>query len=128
MADKYIKLSDLKKKLNYIYRACGISKQMRKTVNVTIGRIPYVVKGELETALETYDTDSDAEPVRHGHIVKKKRVIGKVELHKCPECSHIWQKDKRCKIDEWLCSECGKVLAHNYTSFCPNCGAKMDEM
>lgn len=68
----------------------------------------------------------EAEPVRHGHIVKKKRVIGRVEHHKCPECSHTWQKDKRCKIDEWLCSECGKVLAHNYTNYCPNCGAKME--
>lgn len=68
----------------------------------------------------------DAEPVRHGHIVKKKRVIGGVEHHKCPECSHTWQKDKRCQIDEWICSECGKVLAHNYTNYCPHCGAKMD--
>lgn len=67
----------------------------------------------------------EAEPVRHGYIVKKKRVIGRIEHHKCPECSHTWQKDKRCKIDEWLCSECGKVLAHNYTNYCPNCGAKM---
>lgn len=85
----------------------------------------------IETVMEYLDEIADtfpieAEYVRHGYIVKKKRVIGRVEHHKCPECSHTWQKDKRCKIDEWLCSECNKVLAHNYTNFCPNCGAKMD--
>lgn len=68
----------------------------------------------------------EAESVRHGHIVKKKRVIGRIEHRKCPECSHTWRKDKRCKIDEWLCSECGKVLAHNYANYCPNCGTKID--
>lgn len=85
--------------------------------------------GDPIEVVEVSDIDDaptiEAEPVRHGHIVKKKRVIGRVEHHKCPECSHTWQKDKRCKIDEWLCSECGKVLAHNYTNYCPNCGAKM---
>lgn len=68
----------------------------------------------------------EAEPVRHGHIIMKKRVIGGFKHYKCPECSHVWQKDERHKTDELFCSECGKVLADNYINFCPQCGAKMD--
>lgn len=108
MADKYIKLSDLKKKLNYIYRAYGTSKQMRETINVTIGRIPYVVKGELETALETYDTDSDAEPVRHGRWIDS-GINGTVS------CS-------LCKFTDFFAKQ-NRVMLFKY---CPGCGAKME--
>lgn len=80
---------------------------------------------QVKAIIDTMPT-IDAEPVRHGHIVKKKRVLGGLESHKCPECSHRWQEDHRCEVEEWLCSECGKVLAENYTNYCPNCGARMD--
>lgn len=69
----------------------------------------------------------EAEPIKRGHIVTKKRVIGGVENHKCPECSCKWQTDNRVKVQELLCSECGKILADNYLNYCPNCGAKMEE-
>lgn len=71
---------------------------------------------------------SDFEIVRHGYIVIKPRVIGGFVNYTCPnpQCKHEWQTDERVEISEVLCSECGKVLAHNYQNYCPNCGAKMD--
>ena len=72
--------------------------------------------------------EADVEPVKHGYIVIKPRVIGGFVNHKCPnpQCKHEWQTDERVKTLEVLCSECGKVLAHNYQSYCQYCGAKMD--
>ncbi len=59
MNEKYVKLSDIKKKLNYIYRKCGVCPHMKQTISDALTRIPYVVKGELETTLEV-------EPIEHG--------------------------------------------------------------
>lgn len=71
---------------------------------------------------------ADVEPVKRGYIVTKPRVIGGFVNHKCPnpQCKHEWQTDERVKTLEALCSECGKVLAHNYQNYCPYCGAKFD--
>lgn len=55
MTEKFIKISDLKKKLNYIFRSCGVNPQMRKTINEAIKKIPYTIKGDLETTLEVAD-------------------------------------------------------------------------
>lgn len=55
MTEKFIKISDLKKKLNYIFRVYGISPQTRKTINEAINKIPYTIKGDLETTLEVAD-------------------------------------------------------------------------
>lgn len=55
MTEKFIKISDLKKKLNYIFRVYGVSPQMRKTINEAINKIPYTIKGDLETTLEVAD-------------------------------------------------------------------------
>lgn len=51
----------------------------------------------------------DAEPVRHGHWIKANDPM-----------SSPFDTMKRC-----LCSECREWAA--VTSYCPNCGAKMDE-
>ena len=77
---------------------------------------------------EAIDFVLNNEPVKHGYIVIKPRVIGGFVNHKCPnpQCKHEWQTDEKVKISEMLCSECGKVLAHNYQSYCPYCGAKLD--
>jgi hypothetical protein len=101
MNEKYVKLSDVKKKLNYIYRTYGVSQQMKKTVSDAIARIPYIVKGELETTLE-------AELVIHG---KWKHVSGMNS--KCSECGRYFP------VKEFE----SRPFDINY---CPNCGAKMD--
>lgn len=51
----------------------------------------------------------DAVPVRHGKWMRTE-----------DECG-----DFLC----WTCSECGEqyVMPHHRASYCPNCGAKMDE-
>lgn len=41
--DKYIKISDLKSKLNYIFRTYGVGKATREAINNAISKIPYVV-------------------------------------------------------------------------------------
>ena len=50
--EKYIKLSDLRKKLNCIFRTYGTTRGMQEIYKKAIKSIPYVVKGELETTLE----------------------------------------------------------------------------
>lgn len=61
----------------------------------------------------------DAEPVRHGHWMHGDEVV-KLDVFDAPEMS-CW------------CSECGDWLtgSDEYPvrgKFCPNCGAKMDEV
>lgn len=51
--DEYINVAELKKKLNYIYRANGVSKFTREAINSAICKLPFVLKSELETTLET---------------------------------------------------------------------------
>lgn len=53
----------------------------------------------------------DAVPVRHGQWIDHE------EMH--PEWNNveIWH----------VCSECGYETAHSKTSYCPSCGARMDE-
>lgn len=94
--EKYVKLSDVKKKLNYIYRTYGVSPQMKQTISNALTRIPYAIKGELETVLE-------AVPVRHGE----------------------WIRSGGNKYPIYTCSEC-KYPSSEKTNFCPNCGARMD--
>lgn len=53
MSDKYISVTELKKKLNYIFRANGVSTCTKEAINGAIKRLPFVFKGELETTLET---------------------------------------------------------------------------
>ena len=94
MNEKYVKLSDVKKKLNHIYRTYGVSPQMKKTISDALARIPYTVKGELETTLE-------AEPVKHGEWTP-------VNIY----CNHAM---------EFKCSACGEsVYYDHYTRYSPN--------
>lgn len=68
MTEKFIKISDLKKKLNYIFRSYGVNPQMRKTINEAINKIPYTIKGDLETTLESADVQ---------------------EVVRCKDCKHL---------------------------------------
>ena len=99
MNEKYIKISDVMKKLNYIFRTYGTSLQMREQIKNAINKIPYVVKRELETTLEGVDIV----PVKHG----KWLICSDGYYPYCSECKNEPQ---------------GRVM----TDYCPNCGAKMD--
>ena len=100
--EKYVKLSDVKKKLNYIYRTYGVSPQMKQTISNALTRIPYAIKGELETVLE-------AVPVRHGEWL-----YNDMCLPNCAECSECG----------WKSSVSGDEISSCH--YCPNCGARMD--
>lgn len=80
---------------------------------------------------------ADVEPVRHGHIIWKRRRRGGFRHVKClhrfcnfviednAPCKHIAKIDERYTTDEPYCSECGKLLG-NFLNYCGNCGARMD--
>ena len=79
---------------------------------------------------------ADVAPVRHGHIIWKRRRRGGFRHVKClhrfcnfviednAPCKHIAKIDERYTTDEPYCSECGKLLG-NFLNYCGNCGAKM---
>ena len=80
---------------------------------------------------------ADVAPVRHGHIIWKRRRRGGFRHAKClhrfcnfviednAPCKHIAKIDERYTTDEPYCSECGKLLG-DFLNYCGNCGAKMD--
>ncbi len=108
MADKYIKVANLKNRLNYIFRNYGTSKLIRDKVNEAIKSVPCYFKGELDTTLEV----ADVQEVKHGE----------------------WLKPSNDSVDskQWICSECKGLTetayycGHCYYNYCPNCGARMD--
>lgn len=104
--DKYIKISDLKSKLNYIFRSYGVGKSTKEAINNVIRKIPYVVKEELETTIE-YMPEEDVAPVVHGKWV---RVDDNKE--RCSNCETIY---------------CIYSYPYKRNNYCPNCGAKMEE-
>lgn len=55
MNEKYVKLSDVKKRLNYIFRTYGVSQKMKKYINDGIDRVPYITKSELENIPDVTD-------------------------------------------------------------------------
>lgn len=103
MTEKYMKVSDIKKKLNYIYRKCGVCPQMKQTISNVLTEIPYVVKGESETALK-------AAPVEHGEWIKRTTQ----DRHEC-SCCHS-PATITIAFTEYL------------SDYCPNCGAKMENI
>ncbi len=100
MNEKYVKLSDVKKKLNYIYRVYGVSPQMKQTITDALARVPYVVKGELETTLE-------AEPVEHG--------MQKVLKNDLQQCISSFERMKKGGVgiaDELVYQTCKRALEY----------------
>ena len=55
MTEKYVKLADVKRKVNYILTRNSCSPQTQKAVKDTINNLPYVVEAEIETTLEAAD-------------------------------------------------------------------------
>lgn len=97
---------------------------------------------ELKNVIEWLDTDfdvikADVAPVRHGHIIWKRRRRGGFRHAKClhqfcnfviednAPCKHIAKIDERYATDEPYCSECGKLLG-DFLNYCGNCGVRMD--
>ena len=70
----------------------------------------------IQNFIDTYAVDGcpqvvDAEPIRHEH----------------------WKKTNGSYVEWYECSECGRKAsvfwgANSLTDYCPNCGAKMDEV
>ena len=67
MTEKYVKLTDVKKKVNYILKRNGSSPQTQRSIKDALNNLPYTVKAELETTLEA----ADVQPVVY-----------------CKECKH----------------------------------------
>ncbi len=74
-----------------------------------------------------------------GHIVTKNRPehyrgyipVKSIHLSNGDECfTTLYQEDHRIQKNNPVdyCSEWGKQLCSRYTNYCPNCGAKMEEM
>lgn len=56
----------------------------------------------------------DAEPVRYGRWIEDKG------LYRCSVCSNLWTA--------WWIVACPKDRMYKEMKYCPNCGAKMDEV
>lgn len=80
---------------------------------------------------ELYDIlSADVAPVVHGHWVYKHRHRGGINQYTGPDSMgelHTISLDERYETDDPYCSRCGKLNEASSLSFCPNCGAKMDE-
>lgn len=89
-------------------RYADIDKAMELAARTMVNgsQVAYVVMG-LPNFVENIlnNAEVEAEPVKHGHWVKKWHAMFRRELPMCSECGDIW------------------VVKTNY---CPNCGAKMD--
>ena len=53
MPEKYVKVNDVKKKLNYVFNANGVPKVVRQAIYKCFDKVPYYVKGDLETTLDS---------------------------------------------------------------------------
>ena len=105
MAEKYVKLSDVKKKMNYICRTYLSSPQIKQRISDALAKIPYTVKEELEATLKVENAPAaDVRPERHGR----------------------WEAAGNIVVE---CSACGDVYSATMIPryYCPNCGAEMDE-
>lgn len=130
MNEKYVKLSDVKKKLNYIYRVYGVSQKIKQTISSALEKIPYTMVGELEVVLE-------AEPVKHG--------MQKVLENDLQQCISSFERMKKGGVgiaDELVYQTCKRALEYiekldaepekhgeqkhvpGMNSKCSECGAK----
>lgn len=92
MTEKYVKLSDVKKKLNYICRTYSLGQQIKQSMSDALAKIPCTVKGELETTL-------DVEFVKYGEWV-----YGENDIPRCSECG------VEVKEISPFCPQCGAKM------------------
>ena len=130
---EYKDVEPLKKQIADFKRAVNSVKPMNSDYLTGYISALSVVEGEIAE-----QPTADVVPVRHGHIIWKRRRRGGFRHVKClhrfcnfviednAPCKHIAKIDERYTIDEPYCSECGKLLG-DFLNYCGNCGAKMDE-
>lgn len=61
--DKFVNIADLKAKLRYWCKTRGMTKAAQDSLMETIKRIPYTVKADIESTLET--TENEIEMLRN---------------------------------------------------------------
>lgn len=115
--DKYIKISDLKSKLNYIFRSYGVGKATREAINNVISKIPYVVKGELETTIES-DGTLNVEQTRN--------------ISKYAPCDDFICEKCGVRLGDWVKSVYDEDAEDTYHyeyefKFCPECSRRVVE-
>lgn len=72
--DKFVNIADLKAKLRYWCKTRGMTKAAQDSLMETIKRVPYTVKADIESTLET--TENEIEMLRnqleiaHTHITR----------------------------------------------------------
>ena len=130
---EYKDVEPLKKQIADFKRAVNSVKPMNSDYLTGYISALSVVEGEIAE-----QPTADVVPVRHGHIIWKRRHRSGFRHVKClhrfcnfviednAPCKHIAKIDERYTIDEPYCSECGKLLG-DFLNYCGNCGAKMDE-
>ena len=130
---EYKDVEPLKKQIADFKRAVNSVKPMNSDYLTGYISALSVVEGEIAE-----QPTADVVPVRHGHIIWKRRRRSGFRHVKClhrfcnfviednAPCKHIAKIDERYTIDEPYCSECGKLLG-DFLNYCGNCGAKMDE-
>lgn len=62
--DKFVNIADLKAKLRYWCKARGMTKATQDSLMETIKRIPYTVRSDIKTRLET--TENEIEMLNQG--------------------------------------------------------------
>lgn len=72
--DKFVNIADLKAKLRYWCKTRGMTKAAQDSLMETIKRVPYTVRADIESTLET--TENEIEMLRnqleiaHVHITR----------------------------------------------------------
>lgn len=101
--EKYVKVSDVKRKLNYVFRTYQMPKSMRDEFYKCFDRVPYCVKGDLETSLPT-----DAQPVEYEGDGYDDKGNFYYETAYCPNCRNEYEVDY--DYHDNYCRKCGQKL------------------
>lgn len=61
--DKFVNIADLKAKLRYWCKTRGVGKTGQDSLMATIKRIPYTVKSDIESTLETTESEVQSDVI-----------------------------------------------------------------
>lgn len=95
--DKFVNIADLKAKLRYWCKTRGMTKAAQDSLMETIKRVPYTVKADIKSALETDDTAE--------WIYKEVRGTMTNVCSVCGSCSVYPDK---------YCGGCGRSMKNGY--------------
>lgn len=108
MDDKYVKLSDVKRKVNYILKRNGSSPQTQRDIKDALNNLPYTLEAEIESTLEA----ADVQPVKRGQWEEIEDFDGDTHFG-CTACGAEFYLEAGTPED-------------NEYYYCPKCGARMD--